>query len=766
MKRPVIPFAASFAAAVWAALHNGVLALLQEYWLLGVSAAVLIALCCFAIRKIRAVGSLLCAGVILGLLFSGAYTHFLVRPVAGLDGKTFPLTATVEDYAQVYEENQRVQVAFPAKDAGITGFHPRIHTLLYVPLTDTPLVPGDRITATADFYTPTVLDGFARKEYYDANGFYILGSVKDDIGDTGELPAFSVEKAARAPIWSYPVRMAAQMKSNISQFLPTREAGFLTAVLLGDKSGLQDTDQQAMKKAGLSHATAVSGMHIGFLVGFFYLLFGRKFGTIFSIAAILIFIPMAGASPSVIRAGIMYLMAAIGFCLGKESDGLNALCLALLVLLLANPYAVGSVSLQLSFAASLGLILFSRRIKIWVMQPLQKLPRWFKKVAGFIADGLICSVCALCFTAPVLFSAFGYVSLLAPIANLLTVGIIGVVFVLGLVTAAIFSVCPPLSILAANILTPCIDYILGIAYRVSAIPFGLVYWDNLYGKLALLCCFAALILIAVQPKRIKMWLALSPVCAILVVLCILGVHAEAHTATISFLPSGSGQTILLADGQRDGFGPILIDCSASGHRDAALATQSWLEWRCMDNIDTLVLTAVDKTHARSVPELLQNVPVGRIIIPQNVRESEISTQIQETAAQESVPILIWDADGEQPLPTCGDSFQIYLSAAVDRKLVVRIQAGEEDILVLHSLTQKMLQALLDKQPLQAETIVLSESNLSDARMVYDAMDILQPQTVILQSGYSTLDTLCRKPVRNTMLEGEITFRIRQATAKE
>lgn len=733
---------------VWVCLQPGATQVLREYWVQLASVAIFALLCCFMLKGKQVIGVVL-AGAIAGMLLTTVHTQYIARPVAALSGKTLTVTATVRDYAQVYEENQRVALAFPASEVGITTPHPKIKTLAYVPLTNEPLLPGDQITATLSFYIPTVLDGFARKEYYEANGFYILASAAEE--DELITPEFTVTPATRVPLSTRPARLAHAIKAQLSALFPPREAGFLHAILLGDKSDLLSSDQRAMKKAGLSHAMAVSGMHIGFLVGFFFLLFGRKYGGILSIAAILIFMPMAGTSPSVLRAGIMYLMTAIGFCLGRESDSLNALSLALLILLAVNPYAIGSVSLQLSFAASLGLILFSGRLKRWLMRPLSGLPRIARRIASVAADGLSCSICALCFTAPILFSAFGYVSVLSLLSNVLTIGALSFVFTLGLFTGVVSMAVPVAGTLLAKPLTLAMQYILGVAHKISALPLGVVYWKDVYGRFALLLCFVTLLLIAFPPKKCKLRYLLPPVCMAVLVLTGISIYRGTQEMTVSFLPSGSGQTIMVANGRRDD--PVVIDCGASGHRDATENIIAWMDWRCYEEIDTLILTGVDMTHARGVPALLENVPVRQILIPENVRESEIFTQIQEAAQAHYVPIAVWHHETAGLLHPDDNRYGVSISSAVDRKLVVHIESG--DILILHSLTQKMLQQLLQEHPIQAKTIVLSESNLSDAEMVYDAIDRLDTETIILQSGYSMLEKLRRKPVRNTMLEGEI-----------
>lgn len=761
MKRPLLTFSAGFIVAVMITLRYSVTSLPTEYYIATASVALVLVIFCVTLKQFRIAGIFL-IGALFAMIFTTVFSHLIMRPTAALDGKTYTVTATVRDYAQVYEDSQRVQVTIPPNELSISVPHPSVKSLFYVPLTEQPLMPGDKIKITVHFYSPSVMDGFARKEYYDAEGYYILGAISDDEGLPNNKSEFSVIPTAKAPFWSYPLHFSAVMHRNISTLLPEREAGFLTAVLLGDKSGVSSSDLLAVKKAGLSHAMAVSGMHIGFLVGLFFLLFGRKYGMLLSILAIAFFIPMAGATPSVVRASTMYLLAALGFFLGKEPDSLNGLCLALLVLLLRNPCAIYSISLQLSFTATLGLILFSPRLKRWFMQPFINRMRWLRQLSGILIDGIVCSISTLFFTMPILFTAFGYVSILAPLANLLTLGAVALVFVFGLLAAVSFTFLPVISEFLRGILIFFINYVLWVSHQVASLPYGLVYADQFYGKLAVIVLGFILLLCMFCWCRLKLRFILPPLCAILILFLGLDIHTQAQTIRISFLPSGSGQTILLSAGQ--GSAPVLIDCAASGRRDAAENVQEWMEWRCFDRIDTLILTAMDKTHARSVPDLLQKIPVGRIIIPANIRQSDIAEKIMETANTNQVPVIIWS--GEVASGNIAQLYGLSISGMIDRKLIVQIQAGKENILILHSLTQKMLHQLLSESRLYAKTIVLSESNLEDAGLLNDAIGYLNPETIVLQAGYSKLRELCRKPVRNTMLEGEITFTVLNVETKE
>ena len=120
-----------------------------------------------------------------------------------------------------------------------------------------------------------------------------------------------------------------------------------------------------MEETGLAHLFAVSGLHCAFLVTLLGLLTpGNRRRTLcaVTIPALLFYMVMVGASPSVARACIMQIFLLTAPLFRRSSDGLTALAAALGVILLANPFSAGSVSLQLSFAAALGMVLLTPRL--------------------------------------------------------------------------------------------------------------------------------------------------------------------------------------------------------------------------------------------------------------------------------------------------------------------------------------------------------------------------------------------------------------------
>ena len=179
---------------------------------------------------------------------------------------------------------------------------------------------------------------------------------------------------------------------------------------------MSDDDTLSFRMAGLSHLVAVSGLHVGYLAAFCFVLLGRKWGVYLSLPLILLFVPVAGATPSVIRAAVMYGITALGFILRRDVNPKLSLMAALLLLL--NPYAAAGAGLQLSFSATLGLILFASSMQHRLLAPFAECTRLTRRLLAFPAGALSCTVCASIFTLPVSLACFGRASLLSLPTNL------------------------------------------------------------------------------------------------------------------------------------------------------------------------------------------------------------------------------------------------------------------------------------------------------------------------------------------------------------
>lgn len=187
--------------------------------------------------------------------------------------------------------------------------------------------------------------------------------------------------------------------------LPTEEASIAKALLLGDKSALSRETRESFSTAGAMHVLAISGLHVGIIM---YLLFfalkqfsrwiSRRTAMIISLLFIWIFVGVTGASPSVVRAALMFTVLIIGQQSGRAGSGINTLFFSAFLLLLWNPLLLFDIGFQLSYGAMLGIFLTFDRI--------QSLIQVRQKFLKLLWDGTALGIAAQVFTIPVVLYYF------------------------------------------------------------------------------------------------------------------------------------------------------------------------------------------------------------------------------------------------------------------------------------------------------------------------------------------------------------------------
>ena len=203
------------------------------------------------------------------------------------------------------------------------------------------------------------------------------------------------------------IGLKGKIESWYQRLLPEPEASLLSGIVLGSKRGLPQDFWRALQSTGTLHIVVASGYNVTIVIGTVIALLGgllkRPLAIGLGIAAVVIYSFMAGMEPAIVRAAIMGSLAYFGQVLGRPSDGLRLLLLAAAAMLLYNPLFIFDVGFQLSFMATLGLILICPRFPGW-------LPR-----------GLSESLAAQIMVWPILVYNFGQMSLIGILANSLIV---------------------------------------------------------------------------------------------------------------------------------------------------------------------------------------------------------------------------------------------------------------------------------------------------------------------------------------------------------
>ena len=180
----------------------------------------------------------------------------------------------------------------------------------------------------------------------------------------------------------------------IKEYLSGQELALAQALILGDKSLLNQETKSAFSSTGAMHVLAVSGMHIAlilqillYIASFFYRFISRKNATLFIVLLLWIYAILTGFSPSVIRAVFTFSMLAIAQLSGNNYRPINILFFSALVLLILEPLFLYDIGFQLSYLAMIGIYLTYEQIASWFTPRNRVLDFFWKGTSiGFAAQ--------------------------------------------------------------------------------------------------------------------------------------------------------------------------------------------------------------------------------------------------------------------------------------------------------------------------------------------------------------------------------------------
>lgn len=210
----------------------------------------------------------------------------------------------------------------------------------------------------------------------------------------------------------------------IRQALPSPESDLLIGIVLGDDSGFDKTTRDQFARTGLMHIVAASGTNVSIVGGAIYLsllgIIGRRKAIIFSILGIGIYAILSGLSPSIQRAAVMGMITYFALFLGRQTYALWGLGITGFLLILINPYIVFDIGFQLSFMATLGILL---------LDPVLKRATLLSK--GILKEDLSITLAAYISLFPLLLYHFQTFTPFSLFANILVLWTIPIVTILG-----------------------------------------------------------------------------------------------------------------------------------------------------------------------------------------------------------------------------------------------------------------------------------------------------------------------------------------------
>lgn len=325
----------------------------------------------------------------------------------------------------------------------------------------------------------------------------------------------------------------------------------LAAFSVGEKRGFSQELKEVYSDAGVSHLLALSGLHLGLFYMVVVTLLGfaggsRKWYIARELLALLllwVFAFVAGLTPSIVRAAVLFSLVSVGRCLRRDSSSLNSLAFAAMVMLLFSPRLLFDISFQLSFSAVLAIILLTP----WLRERLgcNKRGRLYRSLVSLLAVSFSAQVGVL----PFVWYYFGTFPLYFLFANLLLVPLATVLMTL----VVYFWVTVPVPLVqqcVAWLLSWLLAFMNGVVEFVASLPAASVMLPQVSVAGA---CFAAFMLVAffycVMRRRYLFAALISMAAVVAVVLNIFtGKGTDYSDSVLLFNNNKSGAALVLPQG--------------------------------------------------------------------------------------------------------------------------------------------------------------------------------------------------------------------------
>ena len=450
---------------------------------------------------------------------------------------------------------------------------------------------------------------------------------------------------------------------NIYLIFPDPEASLLAGILLGVDTGLPKDLQQAFKDTGTAHIIAISGFNIAIIAGLFFTLFSRVLGqtrgSIVAILGIALYTFLVGADAAVVRAAIMGGISLTIRQLGRRNDGLNALMLSAVIMSIFNPHIPWDVGFQLSFFATLGLILYAEPFQNWAVNLITRYtsPGTAQKLAAPISEYILLTLAAQLTTLPIMAYHFKRISLVSLIANPFILPVQPAVMIVGGIAVILSLIWLPLGAVAAFGAWPFVAYTIRLVELFDLLPNGVIVLGDFSLWLVILF-YVALLTWTFARHRIKEFFSgegenlptipLMTAATVLTVLVIMTWRA-AFTAPdgnlhVTFLDVGSADAILI---QTPGGRNILVN----GGPSASMLSDGLGRRLPPTNrrLDWLIIASTQENQLSGLPRVVERIRPSNVLWAGNVEASFSARNLDEWFIDQNIPVTRAETGSELDL---------------------------------------------------------------------------------------------------------------------
>jgi competence protein ComEC len=591
---------------------------------------------------------------------------------------------------------------------------------------------GDRVQLQGRLETPPVLEDFSYRDYLARQGVYTLmnqASARLLLHDQGN------------PLLAWVYALKARAMGTVYRIFPDPEASLMAGILLGVETGIPEPVQQAFQATGTSHIIAISGFNITILAGLFSTLFVKLLGKRrrflaagLSAAAIGLYTILVGAEAAVVRAALMGALALFARQVGRQQDGLNSLGLVAALMALGNPNILWDVGFQLSFMATLGLVLYATPLtEAFLRLASRRLSgSTAQRLAGPVGEYVLLTFAAQITTLPVIAYHFKRISLVAFLVNPLILPAQPPVMILGGLALLLSLVVQPLGQLLAYLAWPFVVFTIRLVEFFAPFPGAMLELGQIALPLILLYYALLFAWTFARPSLRARLAGLKPG----VVLLGLGLVTVLVWRSLLAVPDGRLHLEMLEVGSGDAFliqtptgRYVLVDGGPSTRAlSDALGRRLPLDQR---RLDWLVVAGTSSEQIAALPDILPRFTPDQVLWAGAPLGTAAARNLQTALGQAAIPIHAAEAGQVLDL---GRGARLQVLATNRSGAVLLLEWRNFRALLPIGLDEDLCQSLLEEPgPMPVTALLLASSGAADLNPP-EWLQAWNPQLVLLSVG--------------------------------
>ncbi|MEG0220790.1 MAG: DNA internalization-related competence protein ComEC/Rec2 [Clostridia bacterium] len=442
---------------------------------------------------------------------------------------------------------------------------------------------------------------FNYKQYLNSKG--ICGTITGyKIKKVGEVRGILLLKIS--------LNIKAYLNKIIDKSLPKKEGNLLKSMLYGDTVFLDKNIEEDFKKTGITHLLAVSGSNVASVVAISYIVMNklkisRKAASIYMIYIVVIFTLISSAELSIVRASIMTCILIASEIFAKKYMVWASVYTSFYIILIMNPYSIYNVGMQLSFMATMGIIMFYEGVNDYLTSKVNK---YFKPIMTMLAITISAQILIF----PLQCIYFHSINPVMFISNILAVALADIICNIGFAFLFV-SYIPIISTLVLNATFFFLKFLIAIAKYLAYLDFLEIKLPS-FNIPIILAYYTLVVCIYLKSKGKKVVyntvniLEVSKNLLILFLIIYLIFHLFFNNYIMYFNVGQGDMALIKYKGVN-----ILIDAGSTKKGLAASILGGYLKHECISKINLMLISHAHADHINGVEEISKTVPIKKIM---------------------------------------------------------------------------------------------------------------------------------------------------------